>query len=330
AAQELHAATLGALASSLDGATALAVAPSGPLLSLPFEVLLTGPADPARLAEAPFLVRRMAVAHVPAPANFVGLRRLEASRAPRPWFGFGDFRPPTRAQAARSFPGEACAESAALLAGLPPLPAATRELEAARQLLGAAPTDRLLGAAFTADAVRRTSLRDYRVLHFATHAVLPAEIACQPEPAILASTPAAAPDAAPALLTASAIVNLELDADLVVLSACNSGGPAGSTAGESLSGLARAFFYAGARALLVTHWAVDDGFAAYLVARSLAERRAGLGAKASLRVAQLAVLEDAGRALPADAAHPFFWAAFTVIGEGGPAEPVSQAGASRL
>ncbi|HEV7264400.1 MAG TPA: CHAT domain-containing protein [Falsiroseomonas sp.] len=323
AAQELYAATLGALAPALEGATALAVAPSGPLLALPFEVMLTGPADPDRLAEAPFLVRRMAIAHVPAAANFVGLRSLAPSAAARPWFGFGDFRPPSRAQAVRSFPTESCAESAQLLAALPPLPAAIRELEVARLLLGAGPGDRLLGPAFTAEAVRRAGLNDYRVLHFATHAVLPAEIACQPEPAIIASTPPGAPDAAPALLTASAIVGLDLDADLVVLSACNSGGPGGTTAGESLSGLARAFFYAGARALLVTHWAVDDQMAAYLVAKTLAIRREGQGATAALRAAQLSVLEDAGRILPAQVAHPFYWAPFTVIGEGGAARPVS-------
>jgi CHAT domain-containing protein len=330
AAAELYAATLGQLTQALEGATALAVAPSGPLLALPFEVMLTGPADAARLNEAPFLVRRMTIAHVPAAANFVGLRRLEPSRAQRPWFGFGDFRPPSRSQAARSFPGDACVESAALFAGLPPLPAATRELDAARQLLGARVEDRMLGTAFTAEAVRRATLRDHRVLHFATHALLPAEIACQPEPAIIASTPSAAPDAAPALLTASAIANLDLDADLVILSACNSGGPGGTTAGESLSGLARSFFYAGARSLMVTHWSVDDRMAAFLVASTLAEMRQGRGATAALRAAQLSVLNEAGRTLAPEAAHPFFWAAFTVIGEGGAAAPASLRTASRL
>ncbi|WP_237216592.1 CHAT domain-containing protein [Falsiroseomonas oryziterrae] len=330
AAAEIYAATLGQVGSALEGATALSVAPSGPLLALPFEVLLTGPANPNQLAQAPFLVRRVAIAHVPAAANFVGLRRLEPSRAQRAWFGFGDFRPPSRAQAARSFPAQGCTESAALFAALPPLPFATRELDAARQILGARADDRLLGPAFTADAVRRTSLRDFRVLHFATHAVLPAEIACQPEPAILASTPPNAPDATPAMLTASAIANLDLDADLVILSACNSGGPGGSTAGESLSGLARSFFYAGARALLVTHWAVDDRMAAFLVVKTMAERAGGRGSAAALRAAQLSVLDDAGRGLPVEAAHPFFWAPFAVIGEGGPAAPVSLAAASRL
>ncbi len=330
AAAELYTATLGALGPQLEGATALAVAPSGPLLALPFEVLLTGPADAANLSQAPFLVRRMTVAHVPAAANFVGLRGLEPSRAARPWFGFGDFRPPSLAQAQRTFPGTACRESAQLFAGLPPLPAATRELEAARQLLNGRAEDRLLGAGFTVDAVRRAALRDARVLHFATHALLPAEIACQPEPAIIASTPPGAPDSTGALLTASAVANLDLDADLVILSACNSGGPGGTTAGESLSGLARSFFFAGARALMVTHWSVDDRMAAFLVATAMNEMRQGRGANVALRTAQLGVLDDAGRGLPVEAAHPFYWAAFTVIGEGGATRPASLADASRL
>ena len=112
---------------------------------------------------------------------------------------------------------------------------------------------------------------------------------------------------------------MDLDADLIILSACNSGGPEGGTAGESLSGLARAFFYAGARALLVTHWDVNDQVAAYLVADTLRRMREtpGLGVAGALRQAQLGLLEGAGHALPAAVANPFFWAAFAVIGEGG-------------
>ena len=121
------------------------------------------------------------------------------------------------------------------------------------------------------------------------------------------------------LLTASELVGLDLDADLVILSACNSGGPGGTTAGESLSGLARAFFYAGARSLLVTHWSVNDQVAAFLVADTLRRMKENpaLGVAGSLRDAQLAMLADAGKGLPAEIAHPFFWAPFAVIGEGG-------------
>ncbi|HUN40416.1 MAG TPA: CHAT domain-containing tetratricopeptide repeat protein [Acetobacteraceae bacterium] len=318
--QRLYALTLGGVARQLQGARALVVAPSGPLLSLPFEVLLTGAAQPNELAEAPWLVRQFTIVHVPAPSNFVSLRKIAGgSRATQPWFGFGDFQPVTLAQAESSFPGATCSDSAQLLSGLPLLPYATKELNAARVILDASPSDELLGPAFTAQAVMKLPLKNFRILHFATHALLPTDLRCQTQPAIVTSDPQGATNASGALLTASDVVGMNLDADLIILSACNSGGPGGSTAGESLSGLARAFFYAGARALLVTHWSVNDQVAAYLVADTLLrmKQNPALGVAGALRNAQLAMLAQAGKSLPAEIAHPFFWAPFAVIGEGG-------------
>ena len=314
AAQALYAATIGTVASALDGADDLVVAPTGPLLSVPFGILLTGPsgADPAR---APFLLRRMSVAHVPAAANFVALRRVATtSRASRPWFGMGGFRPPSQAQARHFLSAPACAQDARLFAGLPPLPFSKPELAAARALLGGSPSDELLDQSFTIARLRQVPLAQYRVLHFATHALLPAELGCIPEPALIASLPAGAPDASAALLTSSAIAGLELDADIVVLSACNTAGPQGP-AGESLSGLARSFFYAGARSILVTHWSINDQASAFLVAETLKRVRTG-PITAALRGAQLSLLDDAGAGLPASIAHPFYWGAFALIGDG--------------
>jgi CHAT domain-containing protein len=112
---------------------------------------------------------------------------------------------------------------------------------------------------------------------------------------------------------------MNLDADAVILSACNTGGPAGGAAGQSLSGLARAFFYAGARGLVITHWSVNDQTAAYLVADTLLRLRQGHdgGIAGSLRAAELALLDGAGKDFPAAVAHPFYWAPFALIGEGG-------------
>ncbi len=327
AAQDLYAATLGPVAAQLDGAGRLIVAPVGPLLSVPFAALLTGPAG-SDLAAAPWLIKRMAIAHVPAPANFVSLRRVAGtSRAARPWFGLGDFRPVTLAQAERTFPGASCEDSAKLFAGLPPLPFARRELEAARGLLGGAPGDEMLNRAYTVPAVRKAALKDYRILHFAAHALLPSELRCASEPAIVTSAPPGGADASGALLTASQVSGLDLDADTVILSACNSAGP-GGPAGESLSGLARAFFYAGARSMLVTHWSVNDQASAFLVADTLRRVKAGTdgGLAGSLRGAQLGLLAEAGKGMPAALAHPFFWAPFALIGEGG--EPSRSANAS--
>ncbi len=314
AAQSLHAAVLGPVSAQLDGASALVVAPTGPLLAIPFAILLTGPAGPD-LAKAPWLVRRMSIAHVPAAGNFVGLRKVAAtSRANRPWFGMGGFKPITQAQARRTLSAPSCAEDAKLFAGLPALPFSRPELAAARALLGGSPGDELLDQQFTVARVKQASLKDYRVLHFASHALLPAELKCIAEPAIITSAPAGAQDANGALLTSSAIAALDLDADTVILSACNSAGPQGP-AGESLSGLARAFFFAGARSLLATHWSINDQASAYLVAQTM-ERARREGMAASLRGAQIALLDEAGAGLPATLGHPFFWGAFALIGDG--------------
>ncbi len=319
AAQEIYQAVLGPVADGLAGASDLVVAPSGPLLSVPFGILLTGPARADDLAAAPWLIRRMPISHVPAAANFVALRKLVGgSHAPRPWFGFGDPRPVTLAQAERSFPRGACADSARLFAGLPPLPFAQRELTAARELLGGAPGDEITGRAFTTAAVARIDLRQYRVLHFATHALLPAELRCQSQPAIVTSAPPGAASAAGALLTAGEVLGLDLDANAVILSACNSGGIGLHPAGESLSALARAFFFAGARSLLVTHWAISDQASAFLVAETLRRFAAGAdgGLAGALRAAQLTLIDGAGKTLPAALADPFYWGAFALVGEG--------------
>ncbi len=318
-ARTLYDDTLAPVAPVLAGARALVVAPAGPLLSVPFGILLTGPADPGALAAAPFLIRRFPISHVPAPANFVSLRRASGqAQAGTPWFGFGDFRPVTLRQATATFPSGACADSARLFAGLPPLPYAAKELDAARALLGGSASDQLRGVDFTRDRVLHASLGRVRVLHFATHALLPTDLACEPEPSIVTSAPAGAANASGALLTATDITGMRLDADMVILSACNSAGPDGSSAGESLSGLARAFFYAGARAVMVTHWSVNDQATAYVVAQTLARLRRGdpNGLAGALQGAELALLAGAGHGMPASLAHPFFWAPFAVVGEG--------------
>jgi CHAT domain-containing protein len=317
AAAELYSA-LFARAAILDGASSLTVAPSGTLLSIPFGLLLTGPADPARLADAPWLIRKLVIAHVPAPANFVTLRKVAGtSRAEKPWFGFGDFQPVTLAQADASFPPASCKDSAALFAGLPPLPGADAELAQARAVLGAAQQDELLGPAFTAAAVQGLPLKGYRMLHFATHAILQTDLACQAEPALVTSAPRGAADAQGALLTASEIAGLKLDANVVLLSACNSGGPGGSAPGESLSGMARSFFYAGARSLLVTHWDVNDKVMSILVGAALAYAKSdpGPGMEGALAAAQRRLLDKARDGLP-ELAHPFYWAPLALIGEG--------------
>jgi len=324
AAGELYAATLGQVGAQLAGTERLVIAPTGPLLSIPFGALLTGPAG-TNLADAPWVIKQMAIAHVPAAASFVSLRKVAGtSRATRPWFGLGDSRPVTFIQAQRTFPGQSCGESARLFADLPPLPLARQELETARALLGGSPGDELLEPSYTAASVTQANLKEYRILHFASHALLPAELRCATEPAVVTSAPPGATSADGALLTASKVSGLDLDADMVILSGCNTGGPQGPS-GESLSGLARAFFYAGARSMLVTHWSVSDRTSAFLVADTLRQLKTGAGLAAALRGAELDLLAQANKGGGAEIAHPYYWAPFALIGEGGEALKVASA-----
>jgi len=316
-ARALYAGLLAPLEPLLADAHTLIVAPDGPLLSLPFGMLLTGPADPAALGTAPWLIRRFAILHVPGPQTLVSLRAASrGSSAPLPYAGFGDFVPATAAQLARSFPPDRCAEDAHLAAGLGRLPGTRAEVTIAGQLLGASGDAVHLGAGATKAVLKAAHLDQARILHLATHALLPGELSCLPEPTIVLSTPPGAPNAGAAFLTASEVLGLKLDADLVVLSACNTGGAGGGGGGEALSGLARAFFYAGARGLMVTHWSVDDAAATLLVADTLRRQSDGARSAEALQGAQMLMLTEAGQRLPAAFAHPYYWAPFALLGDG--------------
>lgn len=318
AAHALHQALFAGVAEPVGRARAMVALPEGPMLSLPYGLLVTAaPPAPQGHANVAFLIQKMPVTHVPAAASLVTLRRAGNSVGTRPWFGFGDPRPVPASFAARTFPAApSCGQG---LSSLARLPAAEIELQAAQQVMGATAAERRTGQAFTAAAVRSVRLRDYRVLHFATHGVLPGELSCLTEPAIIASPAPNGPDATQALVTAGAILNLDLDADLVVLSACNSGG--GAAAGESLSTLARAFFFSGARSLLVTHWYVNDVAAARVAFFTLQNVHNGEAPAVALRKAQLDLMGVAGLG------HPALWAPFAMIGPGPtPAPRTAQAG----
>lgn len=322
AAHELYRAVLAPVAPALDGAAKLIIIPDGPLLSIPFGLLLTGPAAPNALRAAPWLIRDRAIVHATSAQTLLTLRRASpASAAPRPYIGFGDFVPPTPAQLARSFPADRCAGDARLATGLTRLPGTLEEVRLAARLSGADPASAILGAEFTAARLRGAGLSDYKVIHLATHALLPGELSCITEPSVIVSPPPGAPDASAAFVRASELLNLRLDADLVILSACNTAGPlagAGSEggSGEALSGLARSFFFAGARGLLVTHWPVEDYAAAVTVAEIMRRQALGESTAAAARGAALLLLDTSGSRLPPAYAHPYYWAGFALIGDG--------------
>ncbi len=200
-----------------------------------------------------------------------------------------------------------------------PLPETTRELCDVAAALKADRKDVRLGARATERDIKALSasgaLADYRVVHFATHGTLAGQLSRSAEPGLILTPPTQASDEDDGYLSASEIAALKLNADWVILSACNTAG--GADAGQeaqALSGLARAFFYAGSRALLVSHWEVETDAAVKLITSTVSAitRNAKIGRSEGLRRAMLEMI-DHGKP---EQAHPSYWAPFVLVGEG--------------
>ena len=332
AAYDLYRLLFGGVETAIAGKSKLIVVPDGALTSLPFHVLVTRPPDPASPApeiyrKAAWLLRDKAIAVLPAVSNLRALRVFaKVSRAPKPFIGFGDPRLQLPGGAATRMMGHAAPQPpapysrgvsldfAALSRGLAPLPETAGELRAIAQALGAPASDVHLGDAASVTNVEKDRLDQYKVIDFATHGLVAGDVKGLAEPALVLSLPASPTPADDGLLTASRIANLELDADWAVLSACNTA--AGETPGaEGLSGLARAFFYAGARALLVSHWPVETEAAVKLTTGTFAAlaKDPKIGRADAFRRAMLALIDDP--ASP-DLSDPGVWAPFVLVGDG--------------
>ena len=180
-----------------------------------------------------------------------------------------------------------------------------------------------LGKDANEQVVENSDLSHYKVVAFATHGLVPGELDGLTQPALALTAPQVAGIDGNGLLTMDKVLALKLDADWVVLSACNTGAAEGAGA-EAFSGLGRAFFYAGTRAVLVTNWSVNSQSAKLLVA-DLFKRQAddpALTRAEALRQAMIALLDAPGY-LGTDGkieftyAHPLFWAPYSIIGDGG-------------
>jgi CHAT domain-containing protein/tetratricopeptide (TPR) repeat protein len=366
-AHELYNALLGPVGGTIKDKR-LIVVPSGPLTSLPFNVLVAEPPNTsipetlARYRNVAWLGKRTAITVLPSISSLKSLRQVaKASRASKPYLGIGnpllhgaqddpvwgaDYK--QRAELART---KRCAQTPNLqqiasargarpVRGFPsmfrgahadieqiryqaPLPETADELCEVARRLGVPDSDILLGADATEARLKELSeegrLADYAILHFATHGVLSGQVEGLAEPGLILTPPPKGTSDLKALerddgfLTASEIATLKLDADWVILSACNTAGPQGEGA-EALSGIARAFFYAGARALLVSHWAVGSDAAVKLTTWAFAELKArpDIGRAEAMRISMRELIESG---TPAEA-HPSMWAPFAVVGEG--------------
>ena len=172
--------------------------------------------------------------------------------------------------------------------------------------------------------VKTMNLSNRRIVAFATHALVPGDLDGLDQPALALCSPSVTGDNEDGLLTMGEIMKLRLNADWVVLSACNTGAAEGAGA-EAVSGLGRAFFYAGARAILVSMWPVETTSAQKLTTglfrHQVADKK--YSRARALRRSILDLIDDPGLKDPASGkviacyAHPLFWAPFIIVGDSG-------------
>jgi CHAT domain-containing protein len=254
---------------------------------------------------------------------FRDVRTAPPTSAPREYLGLGDNAPApgTAGTAAdtRSLVDRDCALPLSAWAN----PISPRELQVAESVLSRTNPQGaqiVTGAAFTDTALKsREDLDQFRVLHFATHGIVtPSQRKCPAQPALLTSFGGQGSDG---LLTFREIFDLKLNADLVILSACDTASKASTAATREaglssggdveLDGLVRAFVAAGGRTVLASHWPVPDDFnATQRLITGLFTAAPGTSIDEALRQSQVKLMDD-----PATS-HPFYWAAFSPIGDG--------------
>lgn len=339
-------------------AKVLSVIPHGSLGQIPFSLLptetaRTGDDDQGIFRTTPWLIRKVALAQLPSATAFLALRRSPLARAGRtPFIGFGDplfvatEGVASKRGRARNLSigreGNAVDEQLSLQAGssstieskprvdasrllanafrlMPSLPDTSDELMEIAAALKADPgRDVYVGRRATESQVKQTKLDDRRVVAFATHGIASGEVAGLDQPALVLSNPALTGEAdADGFFTMDEVLGLKLDADWVVLSACNTASPDGK-ASEAVSGLGRAFFFAGARSLLVSSWAVETTSARQLTT-ALFRREVenpSLPRAEALRQAMLDVMKTGDPKAGLSYAHPAFWAPFSLVGDG--------------
>ena len=323
-ANQLYRRILGVAEPALVGASHLMIVPDDALNGLPFAALVSEPylvpiKEPEEHAKVAWLGRRFAFSVLPAEATLRTLRRIARKpAASKPFAGFGDpvlggeERGVRSGSSAGGYSRDALANVNQIWS-FAPLPETRYALYAMADILQADQAEVRLQEQASEAGVKRLDLSDYRVIAFATHGFMADDFKGLAESALVFTPPRRGTEEDDGLLTASEVAQLKLNADLVILTATSTAAADGTPDVEGVSGLARAFFQAGDRAVLATHWAVPSDATLKLVTRTLRERNRGVGNAEALRRAMLPLMNGEDRLAYT---HPSYWAPFMVVGEG--------------
>jgi CHAT domain-containing protein len=326
-AYRIYQETLGPIANRLADKKRISFITNGALTAIPLQLLVTR--DPAgkALKDVDWLVKSHSITVIPSIFSLKTMRAQKPqSTAPNPMIAFADpvFSKTARKEAQKvalrsmtNFYSGTQIDIPALAETLYQLPSTKDEVMKVAKTLDVPARDIHTGLGATETAVKQAKLDQYRIVYFATHALvtgfLKDFVQAKAEPALVLTMPDKPSDRDDGLLQMSEISELKLNADWVVLSACNTAGSDGVGA-EALSGLARAFFYAGARSLVVSHWDVLDEETVQLMSNlfKINSQNKSLSHGEAMRQAQLDMLNHAKND---DQAHPRVWAPFVVVGE---------------
>ncbi|WP_128893065.1 CHAT domain-containing protein [Erythrobacter sp. HKB08] len=332
-ARELYGVLFEPLAAELAGVDHLIFEPDGALLRLPLDILVTDDGsiatynarveaggDPFDFRGIAWFGRDRIVSTAVSAQSFVDARRVGGSSAGREYLGMGENAPigDTRGSSIRAAYVDG-SDDCGWNAQLWNQPIDDDELVVARQIVGEGQSEIITGQRFSDTVVKqKDDLDEFRVLHFATHGlVAPPRPECPARPALLTSFGEGESDG---LLTFEEIFDLDLDADIVILSACDTAGEASIEAtraaglttggGTSLDGLVRSFVGAGSRSVMASHWPAPDDYEAterLMTGMFSRARQADVGT--ALRQSQQLLMDDAVTS------HPYYWGGFAIIGD---------------
>lgn len=326
-ANQLYQAIFGKVDERLSQAKRLVIVANGPLQSLPFAMLAT--ALPQKLpvtehefraAKVDWLIRRSALAQMPSARAFIQQRAsAPLASAGRRFAGIGNpifgVEQPKHASIP-AFSGVLMRSGLLdpkIFSFLSQLPDTEIELKKIAEGFGPDASTLLLRAEATEKLVKSTDLKGYNIIAFATHGLVAGEAKGTSQPGLALTRPQTQTQEDDGLLTASEILGLKLDAELVILSACNTAASDGRPRADGLSGLAKAFFAAGARGMLVTHINIPTAPAVEISTGLIAARRAdpNLDWAQALQLSAISVMDKFG---PNHIGHPANWGAYTLIG----------------
>jgi CHAT domain-containing protein len=304
-AEALFAMLFGRLSGQIEPGHRLIVVPDGLLHYLPFEALIRN---------GHYLIEDHVISYNPS-ASMLGLWKDSESRVDDPnkmeLLAVGDplYEPDSTAiggkESRNGFSNRARQMLAARGFHLAPLPRTRDEVQYIASLFSPDRRKVFLGRESTEEAIKHESLRRYRRLHFATHSLIDEK---SPWRSAVVLTPGddAGEDG---FLEVGEISRLDLDCDLVVISACQTG-RGQLLSGEGIVGLSRAFLYAGARSLVVSLWNASDISTGQLMKSFYQYLIRGVGNAAALRQAKLQML-NSGK----ETRHPYYWSSFVMTGK---------------